>query len=73
MLSFDIKELHMLFRNFYIDVDEDENLTFEYDEMINCFETFSKEDYIGRKCMKKVFNSIGVDHHRGIIDLLKEG
>lgn len=68
-----MRELHLLFRKFYLEVDEDENLTFEYDEMLACFDTFSQKDYIGRDNMKKVIKCIGVDHHRGIIDLFKEG
>jgi len=41
MFSFDLKELHRLFRKFYLELDQDENMTFDFDEMVDCFETYS--------------------------------
>ena len=57
LMSFDLKEIHRLFRKFYLEIDKDENMTFEYDEMIDCFEMFSREDMLGKRLMKKVLKS----------------
>jgi hypothetical protein len=73
MLSFDLKELHRMFRKFYLELDADENLTFEYDEMVTSFETFSKEELLGIKNIKKILKSIGVDFQAGIMQLFQEG
>jgi len=73
MLSFDTKELHRMFRKFYLEVDDSENLTFEYEEMISCFETFSREDMLSKKNIKKIIESIGVDCSANIMEIFKKG
>lgn len=73
LFSFDLKEIHRLFRKFYLEIDKDENMTFELDEMIECFELFSQEDMLGKRLMKKVLKSIGANFTGGIISLFKEG
>ena len=72
MLSFDIRELHRMFRKFYLEIDDSENLTFEYDEMVSCFETFSREEMLGKRNIKKIIKSIGVDCSSSIMEIFKK-
>eukprot|EP00347_Sterkiella_histriomuscorum_P020611 403337148 len=73
LFSFDLKEIHRLFRKFYLEIDKDENMTFELDEMVDCFEMFSQEDMLGKRSMRKVLKSIGANFQAGIISIFKEG
>ena len=73
MFSFELKEIHRMFRKFYLELDKDENMTFEFEEMVECFETFAREDMVGKRNIKKVLKSIGANFTGGIISLFKEG
>ena len=51
-LSFDLKEIHSLFLQFYGAYDEDSNLNFDFQEMVNMFERFSQNDMLGIEAIK---------------------
>lgn len=46
---------------FYKKYDQDENLAFDQDEMITVMEAFTSEQLLGKKKMKKLLKSTGVD------------
>jgi len=68
-----MKEWHTLFTKFYKELEKDENFTFNIEEMTFCFETFAKEDMLGRSSMKKVLKSIVPNVTGGIMSIFKEG
>jgi len=60
--------------NFYREFDRNEDMTFEKDEMTQCFEAFANEDMIGKEFMKLVLEKAGVDNiATGLMALFKEG
>lgn len=40
-MAFELKELHTLFMKFYHEFDSDQNLTFDFEETMACFEAFA--------------------------------
>ena len=71
--AFEMKELHTLFMKFYQEFDVDQNLIFDFEEMMACFEVFSQEDMLGQSLMKKVIKSIRSNLVGGVMSLFKEG
>lgn len=74
--AFDIKEMHTLFMKFYRDFDKDENMTFDKEELIQCFEVFARPDLLGVDNMKIVLNNIeSIMNLLGglILSIFKEG
>ncbi|CDW83566.1 UNKNOWN [Stylonychia lemnae] len=75
LFSFDLKEIHRLFRKFYLELDKDENMIFDQNDMIDCFETFSNPEMLGIERMKNILNIIkkNTTTDAGIMSIFKEG
>jgi hypothetical protein len=57
--GFEVSEIHNLFMKFYTTFDKEENMTFDIDELTQCFEIFASEDMLGRKEFIKIIDEIG--------------
>ena len=75
VFSFDLKEIHDLFMKFYNDIDKNYNQKFDKTDLIQCFETFAKDEMLGIQNMKIVIDMIIKQKNflRNFMSLFNEG
>lgn len=68
-----MRDLHSLFNKFYLEYEQDENMTLDEMEMRNLFESITDIEIFGQKSMEKVFETIGIKTQTALAGLFKEG
>lgn len=72
-LAFDMRDLHSLFNKFYLEYEQDENMTLDEKEMKNLIESITDIEIFGERSMKRVFDTIGIVQGNALAGLFKEG
>jgi len=55
-----MRDLHSLFNKFYLEYEQDENMTLDEKEMKNLIESITDIEIFGERSMKRVFDTIGI-------------
>lgn len=72
--TFSEREIHLLFVKFYSELDADENMTFDFEEMVGCFEMFAIDrTLMGRQKVQEIIElGTGIDAHgAGLLSLFE--
>lgn len=71
-LAFDIKEVHMLFKKFYKDIDPEDTFKFDFKQFSSIIEQQANDELIGKQNMKLILKSIGVNFKHNIFNMFKK-